>query len=395
MKILHILYQSLPNISGSSIRSRDLINSQIKLGIIPIVITSPFQPPLYTNSKIEEIEGVKYYRTSSNSKNLDIGEKKTSFWVQLKKIMHLFKFAVNVYRIAKDENVDVIHAHAMFFCAFAAKYSSWKLNKPFVYEVRSLWEERYKNTSFFNKVVFSCITFIETISMSLSDSLVVINDNLQKTLSRRFFLKKKNIVVVRNAVNISRIRQIKNNRESLVFGYIGTLSPIEGLDLLINAFNDLYSKSFSNKLIIYGDGIECDNLKNLSKNNPLIEFKGKFNQSQIAIVYSTIDVIINPRISNYLTNSVTPLKPLEAMAYKKLVLVSDVGGMKELVEHEKTGYIFKSDSVKSIEKIVREIVSTNNHSHIVESAYKHIIANRTWRENAKIYCDLYNQVINE
>ena len=154
MKILHILYQSIPNISGSSIRSRDLINSQIKLGLTPIIITSPFQPPINANSKIEEIDGVMYYRTYVNSKDLNIREKQSSFLIQLKKMLLLFQFIINVYRIAKKENVDIVHAHAMFFCALAGKYSSFKLNKPFVYEVRSLWEERYKNFSFLNKIIF-------------------------------------------------------------------------------------------------------------------------------------------------------------------------------------------------------------------------------------------------
>ena len=148
-------------------------------------------------------------------------------------------------------------------------------------------------------------------------------------------------------------------------------------------------------MIIYGDGIEIDDLKKISKDNPLIEFKGKFNQTQIADVYSTIDVVINPRIRNYLTNSVTPLKPLEAMAYKKLVLASDVGGMKELIEHNKTGYIFKSDSIQAIEKIVCDIVSANDHNHIVEAAYKYILSFRNWKKNTKLYQVIYNQLINE
>ena len=60
MKVLHVLYQSLPNISGSSIRSRDIINNQLKIGVEPIVITSPFQKP-FEEGKVEEINnGVKY-----------------------------------------------------------------------------------------------------------------------------------------------------------------------------------------------------------------------------------------------------------------------------------------------------------------------------------------------
>ena len=148
-------------------------------------------------------------------------------------------------------------------------------------------------------------------------------------------------------------------------------------------------------MLIYGDGIELGKLKYLAISNPLVEFKGKFTQNKISEVYSTIDVVINPRISNYLTNSVTPLKPLEAMAYRKLVLASNVGGMKELIEHNKTGYLFQSDSTKSIEKIVRDVASTNDCDHIVENAHKYILSDRSWQANAKIYYKLYNNLINE
>lgn len=85
MKILHVLYQSIPNSAGSSIRSRDLINSQLKLGLTPIVITSPFQEPLNKNFEREEIDGIIYYRTFSNNKNEIISEKKTNIFLQFRK----------------------------------------------------------------------------------------------------------------------------------------------------------------------------------------------------------------------------------------------------------------------------------------------------------------------
>ena len=61
MKVLHILYQSLPNISGSSIRSRDILNNQLKIGIKPIVITSPFQNPFEKGKVVELHNGVTYH----------------------------------------------------------------------------------------------------------------------------------------------------------------------------------------------------------------------------------------------------------------------------------------------------------------------------------------------
>ena len=66
MKVLHVLYQSLPNSAGSSIRSRDIINNQLKIGLTPVIITSPFQQS-FEKGKLKEINsGITYYRTFSN-----------------------------------------------------------------------------------------------------------------------------------------------------------------------------------------------------------------------------------------------------------------------------------------------------------------------------------------
>ena len=66
-------------------------------------------------------------------------------------------------------------------------------------------------------------------------------------------------------------------------------------------------------------------------------------------------MIVNPRKKSYLTDTVTPLKPLEAMAYKKLIIASDVGGMKELIEDGENGILFESESVYELEKVIYKI----------------------------------------
>ena len=391
MKVLHILYQSLPNISGSSIRSRDILNNQLKIGIEPIVITSPFQNPNTNAKSFEEIDGIKYYRTFSNNNEL-VNENKSSFFLQIKKFFRIIRFTLEVFKIAKNEQVDIIHAHAMFFCAIAGKITSITLNKPLIYEVRSLWEERYKKNNLFNHLIFSFITFLETFCMFLANHIIAINQNLKIELRKRLLLKKQKITVVENAVDLDRVVDSGINRNELVFGYVGTISPIEGLDLLIRAFKNLGIK---NKLLIFGIGIELENLKKLSTGNNNIEFKGNVSNSEIFKAYNQIDIIINPRISSYLTNSVTPLKTLEAMAYKKIVLASDVGGMKELIKDGENGILFKSGSIHALEKVLCEIIERDDLKEIKENAYKYIINDRNWLENAKLYDRIYSDLTNE
>ena len=390
MKILHIQYQSLPNISGSSIRSRDILNNQLKIGLKPIVITSPFQNPKREGDSIEEIDGIKYYRTFSNNNEL-VKENQSSFFIQIKKFFRIISFTIKVYRIAKKEEVDIIHAHAMFFCAIAGKITSIILKKPLIYEVRSLWEERFKRTSFLNYFIFSFATFLETICMFLANHIVAINQNLKIELQNRFMLKKRKITIVENAVDLDRIITSKNSRTELVFGYIGTLSPIEGLDLLISVFKKL---EIPNKLLIFGSGIEKDKLKKLSKGHSNIIFKGKISNYEIFNAYNQIDIVVNPRKSSFLTNSITPLKTLEAMAYKKLVLASDVGGIKELIKDGKTGILFQSGSHVQLEKALKKILDSYDLNNIIDNAYDYIYKKRNWYHNAKLYKKLYCDIKN-
>ena len=101
MKVLHILYQSLPNISGSSIRSRDILNNQLKIGIKPIVITSPFQNPKTSGKSFEEIDGIKFYRTFSNNNEL-VNENKSSIFLQIIKFFRIYKLKFYYFWFIKD-----------------------------------------------------------------------------------------------------------------------------------------------------------------------------------------------------------------------------------------------------------------------------------------------------
>ncbi len=401
MKVLHILYQSYPNISGSSTRTRDILINQKRNGIDPVAITSPFQIGVEKSNGIEYIDQVKFYRTYSGNSNEEINENTKSILIKIRKLLRILTFSSEIEKIVKIENPKILHAHAMFFCAIPAIKIGKKRTIPVVYEIRSLWEERRKDSapnSIIRKLEYAILRKLETYCMKRATHIVAINDRLKNEIINRGIAPDK-ITVVGNAVDIDFITHQKgrsnpNLNIEISFGYVGSISPIEGLSYLVSLFRDKFT---ANKLIIYGTGKESEVKKLIQEINdaPNIHFVGAIKRTEIFRAYNNIDVIVNPRVKLKITESVTPLKPLEAMAFGKIVIASDVGGMKELIQHNLTGFLFKADDISDLENCLKTVMNmSETEREIVRvNASNYILEHKVWESNAKTYHILYQSLI--
>src|SRR5262249_37828958 len=101
-----------------------------------------------------------------------------------------------------------------------------------------------------------------------------------------------------------------------------------------------------------------------------------------------------PRLSMRLTELVTPLKPLEAMAQERLVLASDVGGHRELVRDGETGYLFPSGRPDCLAKRVLEaLADQRSRPRIRERALEFIESERSWARSAALYTEVYARAL--
>jgi len=238
VKVLHVLYNYYPDLTGSTIRSEGILKGQVHNGIDVVAVTSPFQEG-YSVSDYEILDGIKVYRAKNSiDNNLEISEKEKTLFSRLKKVFLIFKFYSYLRNKAEVEAVDVIHAHSMFYCALPSILVARKLKIKSIYEFRSLWEERFKSKGVTNFIISKLIKSIETLSLKLADQVVTINQSLRDDLVRRGVNPNK-IFIVPNAVEndilelatgVSAPKKVKR------FGYVGNFSEIEGLELLISAF---------------------------------------------------------------------------------------------------------------------------------------------------------------
>ncbi len=359
-------------------------------------VSSPFQPPVSAGEETESIGGVRYFRTFRCGGGLGISEKDKGLLVKIRKLLTLGKFSRALYEICMKEVPDVIHAHSTFYCAAASYVVSRLVGAKFVYEVRSLWEERAAMASptLKNKIISRLARFAETVAMRSADHLVVISNGLREDALARG-VRPENITQVGNAANLLRVGEVQPTVtekavEDWVYGYIGNLSDIEGIDLFIEAVRKLRSEGWRNSVKIFGGGPAAASLKSMANDIEDLFFLGAFSPDAAAVAYSNVDIIVNPRRQSVLTDKVTPLKPLEAMAYRKPVIVSSVAGMLELVEDERNGFIFKTDDCDSLVDTFRRVAATKELVLAVEAdAYKYVKDCRSWRANGLLYKSMY------
>jgi glycosyltransferase involved in cell wall biosynthesis len=174
-------------------------------------------------------------------------------------------------------------------------------------------------------------------------------------------IPEKKITVIPNAVDIEKfsVSDKKNAtllrdlglENSTVLGFIGSFYTYEGLALLVRSMPEILKQAPDARLLLVGGGPQHEQIVDLVKRMNLeqyILFTGRVPHAEVEEYYSLVDIFVYPRLSMRLTDLVTPLKPLEAMAQGKLVLASDVGGHKELICDGVNGRLFKAGNLDSL-----------------------------------------------
>lgn len=148
-------------------------------------------------------------------------------------------------------------------------------------------------------------------------------------------------------------------RPQVRFGYLGQIVPHKGLHTLIKAFNDLKNSGKKPELLIFGNisnsGTYVEDLFKLANDNKSIIFKGQYDNRNIIEVFKQIDVVVVP--SEWFENRPTVI--IEAFYHKKPVIASNIGGIPELVIHEKNGLLFEQGNISDLTKQLLRIVEEN------------------------------------
>lgn len=400
LKILHILDHSLPLHSGYAFRTQNILRAQLKRGWGPMGLTSFRHEQNWQHTPVEEqeIDGLHYYRMGAFP----------PFALPLVSEYHLMKrLACRITEVIRNEQPDLLHTHSPVLTALPTLWVGRKVGIPVIYEIRAFWEDAavdhgtYEEGSWKYKLTRS----IETWVCRKVDRIVVLCWGIKNDLIKRGIPSEK-ITIVANGIALEEfctappdIEYRRNWRleGKKVIGFIGSFYRYEGLDFLVNAVASLTATRSDIALLLVGGGEMEEKLREMTKRLHLenvVIMPGRIPQERIPRVYALIDILAYPRYPMRLTELVTPLKPLEAMAAGKAVVASDVGGHQELIRHGQTGVLFPAGDAKALQEALAQLLDDPAYSHTLSRrAGEWVRCERSWDRTTAAYSEIYAKAL--
>jgi PEP-CTERM/exosortase A-associated glycosyltransferase len=398
MRILHVLDHSIPLHSGYTFRTRSILREQQALGWETFHLTGSKQGP--TAALKETIDGLDFFRTPKSDSFLS----KLPVLNQLEVIDGLTR---RLCEIIPDIKPDVLHAHSPSLNAIAALRAGKKFGIPVVYEVRAFWEDAAVDHGTAKELGlrYRLTRALETHALKNANAVTTICEGLRKDIVARGIAADK-VTVIPNAVDIDKFAvggvadlELKRKlglQDMRLIGFIGSFYAYEGLDVLLRAVPAMLSKLPDLRVLLVGGGPQDAQLRQLAKDLNIedkVVFTGRVPHEQVAQYYDLLDVLVYPRLSMRLTDLVTPLKPLEAMAQGRVLAASDVGGHLELIEHGKTGVLFKADDPQSLADNVGALLAAQQQWPQLRAAGRHFVeTERNWPISVARYKAIYGRL---
>jgi PEP-CTERM/exosortase A-associated glycosyltransferase len=401
MRILHILDHSIPLQSGYTFRTLSILREQRSLGWKTFHLTGQKQGPC--SALDEDVDGWHFYRTPVILKSVT----KLPVLNQISVISNLTRRLIEVIKIVKP---DILHAHSPALNALPALRVARSLNIPIVYEVRAFWEDAAVDhgTSKEWGVRYRLTRALESYALKRVDAVTTICEGLRNDILGRGILPKK-VTVIPNAVNIENFNigeetdlQLAEDlglNNKILLGFIGSFYAYEGLNILLQALPKMLAQNQDIRILLVGGGPQESKLKTLAIQLGIenkVVFTGRVPHDRVQRYYNLIDILVYPRLRMRLTDLVTPLKPLEAMAQGKLLMASDVGGHLELIQDKKTGIIFKSDNPDALVTETLDLLSRRDKWPAIRAAARNYVeTERNWPVSVARYKDVYGSLVNK
>jgi len=407
--VLYLLHNRLPyNSGGYATRTHGLLSGIVKNSHFKMYgVSRPGYPsdhakhiskPLPNSiPRFDLIDGIEYFA-------LDQKIRRSS----LTMTEYVEAYAKEIEALAIEKKASIIHAAANFPNGLAASLAARRLGIKSVYEVRGLWEitrlsrqEKWDETE-----QFRFMAKMEAEACNAADAVITITEALKDLMVSRGVDASK-ITVAPNCVHTDLFMPLQKDQKlakklgiedkDTVIGYIGSIVNYEGLDDLLNALALLIQEGVTNfKFLLVGDGAMLDELKQQVVQLDLQRYviiTGRVSHEEVQSYYSLVDITPFPRKPYLVCEAVSPLKPFEAMASEKAVIVSSCAALTEIIENEKNGLVFEKGNILSLSNAIKKLIAdVDLRNTLAINGRDWVIKERDWKNSSSIVGKVYSDI---
>ena len=403
-RVLHLVSVSLPyQQAGYTLRTQSVAKCQIEVGLDPHVATRTGFPRRSGNPedpREQRVDGVPYHwfaPAAGGAGRVD------------RTLTESARAAVPLLEELRPAVLQPASNHLQAQIALAL---ARPLGIPVVYELRGFWEESWAAHRTHDEDTamatdrYRMTREAETAAMVAADAVVTLSETMRQEIIGRGCAPEQ-VVIVPNAVDIERFRPVPRNdalAASLgigpadpVVGYVSSLNPYEGIPYLLEAAARLREQGQRLRVLLVGDGEDegaiAETSRRLGLDDGTLVMPGRVPHDRILGYYSIIDVFVVPRTANRVSRLVTPLKPYEAMALERAVVVSDLPALREIVSPGETGLTFRPEDPDDLARVLGLLLDDPAlRARLGRQAREWIVASRTWSENGRRYRELFERL---
>lgn len=296
-----------------------------------------------------------------------------------------------------------VMAASNYTTAIPALFAARRLGLSFVYEVRGFWElsRASREPGYMNSVDYRAARDLDGAVAAQADLVFTLNSAMRDDLIGRG-VDPGRIALLPNAADTEALRPAPRDAalsrrlglraEVPVIGYVGSFTDYEGLDDLVAACAGLAASGLDFRLLIVGADPRGESristrLRQMAADLGLADrviLTGLVPPEQVAAWYSLIDIAPIPRRRFPVTELVSPLKPREAMAMGKAVIVSDLDPLAEMVRSGVTGAVFPAGDRHALARVLARLISNPAYRRALgDAARRDVVANHRWSVRAE------------
>lgn len=286
---------------------------------------------------------------------------------------------LKLYRIIKKEKPDIIHVvHEDLILGMFLVL----LNKRYTIVTTEHDPRLHEGEHVLNRILYYVS---RTVSRNLSDAIIVHGQNLRNYLVEKNVPAEKIFVIPHGDFSYYKKYSTITQEEKCTLLFFGLIRDYKGLEFLIRAVPRVAEAVPGIKLLIAGEG-DFQKYREMIQNPDHFEIQNRYlNDAEVAAVFSRAAIVVLP----YVDASQSGIIPI-AYAFKKPVIVTDVGSIAEVVEDGKTGIIVPpKNSVALAEAIITLLKNDALRTEMGENAYKKMQAELSWEqigtETLKVY----------